>query len=161
MLLPILFLTPSRAIVNVLTTPANQQLRLPRTTTVYTSIAAFLRLLVQPLRRRIRTTFNTWHSEKWTDGDTSDERCRRRPLLFLRERCADVLPFAAAAQGDIFGFQRQWDQIFGQKFAVRTMLPRPTPLRQSRQESLTGCDPVALSAVPCKASPRRSPPTFS
>jgi len=102
----------------------------------------FLADLLQHCAREAANTLNVWYSKDRADGNTSDERRRRLPLLFLHKRCTDVLPFAATTQGVIFVFQGQWNRFFGQEFTIRTMFPRATPFRQSWQESFPGCNLV-------------------
>ena len=141
MLLPILSLTPSRAIADALASPTKEQFRLSRTTTTCTFITTFLLFeLLHHFVRDATNALNVRYSKDWTNGDASDEGYRRLPLLFLQERRTDILPFTATAQGVIFVFQRQWNRPFGQEFAVRAMLPRATPFHQNRQESLPGCN---------------------
>ena len=60
-----------------------------------------LELRVGPFVHKATNTLNIRYPKDWANGDTSDERCRRRPLPFLHECCTDVLPFAATAQGII------------------------------------------------------------
>ena len=139
MLLPILFLTPSRAIAGVLAGATDKQLRLSWTVTTCTPPARLPGHLAEPLYhcvREVTDILDIRHSKDWADGDTGDKWSRGLPLLFPHKRYADVFSLTATAQGIVFVFQRERNHFFGQIFAVRTMLPRTAPLRQSWYESL-------------------------
>lgn len=125
-LLPVLFLTPSRTISGALACAAEKQLRFPLATATCASVATL---------SDSTHTFDIWHSKEGAKGDAGDEWPRRRPLRFLHKRRADVLAFAATTQGVILVFQRERNGFFCQEFAVRTMLPPAAPFRQCGQES--------------------------
>jgi len=110
-LLPILFLTPRRAVADTLVAPTNQQLRLAPTTTTCTLL--IVRLLPWHPVREVTDTLDIRYSKDWTNGNTGDKRCRRLPFIFLSKRRTDVLPFTAATQRVIFVFQRKWNCLFG------------------------------------------------
>ena len=106
MLLPILSLTPSRAIADALASPTNEQFRLSRTTTTCTFITTFLLFeLLHHLVLDATNTLSVRNPKDRANGDASDEGCRRLPRIFLQKRCTDILPFTATTQGVVSVFQ--------------------------------------------------------